>query len=173
MEIIQLPELESSSIYNQCVLSNARSKGGCHILFKAANLSELAFCQIGDDEFMKMSKEDNKDMPWVQTLKFFHGDIYALVGIELRLVTISFVGKTVKFRSILKSSGDPWCISPLCQPWSTDQKYYLMDGDDDDEMLLACKMSPATYLHQFCDLFKTYRINIKELELVELVDIAI
>ncbi|KAL8515184.1 hypothetical protein ACS0TY_014046 [Phlomoides rotata] len=49
-------------------------------------------------------------------------------------------------------------------------KYYLVD-DGDDELMLVCKMSPATYLHQFSD-FKIFRIDIDRFECVEVLDIG-
>lgn len=167
-QLIRLPELQKSYLYSNCVLSKPPTEPGCHILFNSASPSKQAFCRIGDDEFMEMSTHDNDDVDCIETLTSFRGEIYAVVGFKLRLMIISFVGKTLQFRPILKS-GQPWNIFQSLQPCSTDEVYYLID--DDDKMLLVCRMCPAFYLRQFCD-FRVFQIDISGLECVELVDIG-
>ncbi|KAL8499844.1 hypothetical protein ACS0TY_019730 [Phlomoides rotata] len=171
-ETIQLPELRTSSIYNICVLSKPPTEAGSYILFNSASKKQQAFCQIGDDEFVERSAEDNEA---VETLKFFGGNIYALVGLGdklIRLMRICFVSKKLEFRPILKSEeGHPWHISPSLRPWSETRKYYLVDNGDDDELMLVCKMSPHDCMHQFSD-FKIFRIDINRFECVEVLDIG-
>ncbi|KAL8515183.1 hypothetical protein ACS0TY_014045 [Phlomoides rotata] len=165
-ETIQLPVLQDSSIYNICVLSKSPTEAGCYILFNSAGKRDQAFCQIGDDEFVEMSTRNNEGDEAerrVETLKSFGGNIYALVGKKVTLMRICFVGKTLELKPILN-------ISPSLQPWSQTVKYYLVD-DGDDELMLVCKMSPATYLHQFSD-FKIFRIDIDRFECVEVLDIG-
>lgn len=167
-EMIRLPDLPNSCIYNKCVLSRPPTEPGCHILFNSACKHEQAFCQIGDDAFVEMSTEE--DVGCIHTFISFRGTIYVLVGFgfELRLMMISFVDKTLKFRPILES-GHPWHISLLLRHWSLDQKYYLTC--DDDELLLVCKMRPPYSPNQFCE-FRIFRIDIDKFECREIVNIG-
>ncbi|KAI3464672.1 hypothetical protein Pfo_021335 [Paulownia fortunei] len=168
--------LWNPSLYNRCILSKLPTDPDCHILFNSSSTLEQSFCQIGDDEFVTQSfQEEDTDVRSLLAIGSFQGKIYGFTNPGYRFVTVHFVGKTLELRPILKEDGEgggqPWHIPRLSRPWATWNQNYLIESPCGDELLLVHKMSSCNYLKdRSC--FRVFRVDTNRMECMELYNIG-
>ncbi|KAL8055846.1 hypothetical protein ABFX02_04G081300 [Erythranthe guttata] len=110
-DVIELPKLNDSINYDQCVLTGPPTEQDCYILF---NGLEQAFCRIGDKEYvirtLKQQEEEEQENGRVGfdnliAIGSFQGQTYGFMDPD-KFVAINFVGNTMEFSRI-----------PMVEPW--------------------------------------------------------
>ncbi|KAK6118769.1 hypothetical protein DH2020_047495 [Rehmannia glutinosa] len=169
MEIIELPRLDESYLYNKCVLSKPPTEPDCHILFNSASTMEQSFCKIGDLEFVHHSLEEEEYE--LMAIASFQGKIYGVIDPGYRFVTIKLVGKTLELSPMLMNDGEPWRVPerlPKSVEWHEND---LVESPCGGELMLVIKTFSKSYIKDGAE-FRIFRVDINGMECVELDNIG-
>ncbi|KAL7117753.1 hypothetical protein ACP275_03G093300 [Erythranthe tilingii] len=135
MDTIELPKLNKGYTYVQGILTKPPTEPDCnYILF--IDTVHQSFCRIKDKQYVSLVRV-------LRAVVSFQGNTCGFIDLNL-LVTIDFVGNTVKFRRILlmDANGEhPWAI-----PHSSLYYYvWLIESPNDcgGELLMVQKILPS------------------------------
>ncbi|EYU17417.1 hypothetical protein ABFS82_03G089400 [Erythranthe guttata] len=141
-EKIELPKLDDSRTYSQCILTKPPTEPDCYILF---NGLEQSFCRIGDGEYVtrtleqqEVEEQENGRVGFddLRTISSFQGTTYGFMDPD-KFVTIHFVGNTIEFRQIPM-------VEPSVIPHSSRAYDIWLIESCDGELLVVQRIHPFT-----------------------------
>ncbi|KAK6115050.1 hypothetical protein DH2020_007319 [Rehmannia glutinosa] len=179
MEIIELPRLDKSYLYNKCILSKPPTEPDCHILFNSACTMHQSFCKIGDDEFVHHSTEEEEIQ--LMAIASVQGKIYGVrkfYGIiddyddHYTFVTINLLAtSTIELKPLLLCGGQPWTVPQPSPNWVTWNESCLIESPCGGELLLVNKMYSSSNDNDGLG-FRVFRVDINGMVCSELENIG-